>query len=171
MKLSKAKIIADKYVNLLQPFCERIEIAGSVRRLKPEVKDVEIVCIPKEVIIVIDMFNKEGVRSLDFTALVGQWNIIKGKVSTGKYIQIKLPENINLDLFICKKDNWGLIYAIRTGSAAYSHKVLAVGWVKAGFKSIDGMLHKDGSAVPVYEEEELFKLIGINYIEPEKRNL
>jgi len=172
MNLSKAKIIADKYVKLLQPFCERIEIAGSIRRLKPEVKDIEIVCIPKEDIIVIDMFNNKGaMRSLNFTALVRQWNIIKGNESTGKYVQIGLREGINLDLFICKKGNWELIYAIRTGSAAYSHKVLANGWVRAGFKSVDGMLNKDGSVVQVYEEEELFKLIGIDYIEPEKRNL
>lgn len=172
MELSKAKIIADKYVKLLQPFCERIEIAGSIRRLKPEVKDIEIVCIPKEDIIVIDMFNKQGVRSLNFRALVKQWNIIKGNAGTGKYVRIKLPEGINLDLFICRKENWGLIFAIRTGSAAYSHKVLATGWVRAGFKSVGGMLCSATSyPLRLYEERDLFDLIGVNYIEPEKRNL
>ena len=41
MKLAKAKAIADKYVALLAPFCDRIEIAGSIRREKEEVGDIE----------------------------------------------------------------------------------------------------------------------------------
>jgi len=32
---------------MLAPYCERIEIAGSVRRKKPYCKDIEIVAIPK----------------------------------------------------------------------------------------------------------------------------
>ena len=49
MQLEKAEKIARKYVDLLAPFCERIEIAGSTRRKKPEVGDIEIVCIPKQI--------------------------------------------------------------------------------------------------------------------------
>ncbi len=47
MQLDKALEIAEKTKELLAPYCERIEIAGSIRRKKPEVKDIELVAIPK----------------------------------------------------------------------------------------------------------------------------
>lgn len=80
-------------------------------------------------------------------------------------------EFINLDLFFATERNWGLILAIRTGSAEYSHKVLATNWVKAGYKSVNGMLTKNNQEVEVREEKDLFKLIGVEYVEPEERGL
>ena len=154
MNLNEAKTIAEKYLNLLKPYCSRIEIAGSIRREKPEVGDIELIVIVKD----IKGFSKE----------VNKLEKVKGE-PTGKYTQRILPEGIKLDLFIANKRNWGLIFAIRTGSAEFSHKVLARGWVKAGYKSINGMLTKDGKEIEVREEKDLFNLIGIPYVEPELR--
>jgi DNA polymerase/3'-5' exonuclease PolX len=42
-----AKRLADCLVKAIAPYCERIEIAGSVRRKKADVKDIEIVAIPR----------------------------------------------------------------------------------------------------------------------------
>lgn len=42
-----ALTIAELVVAQLAPHCERIQIAGSIRRKSRTVKDVEIVCIPK----------------------------------------------------------------------------------------------------------------------------
>jgi DNA polymerase/3'-5' exonuclease PolX len=39
--------VAAYIFRLLQPHCERIHLAGSIRRMKMLVKDIEIVCIPK----------------------------------------------------------------------------------------------------------------------------
>ncbi len=47
MELSKASIIAESIKRLLTGTCTRIEIAGSIRRRKQEVGDIEILCIPK----------------------------------------------------------------------------------------------------------------------------
>jgi DNA polymerase/3'-5' exonuclease PolX len=45
--LARARIIAGEIVDLLTPVCERIEVAGSVRREKATVGDnIEIVCVP-----------------------------------------------------------------------------------------------------------------------------
>ena len=81
-----------------------------------------------------------------------------------------------LDLFMARRENWGLIFAIRTGSAAFSHSVLASGWCRAGFVSEGGMLRRATcgratcrSPVPVREERELFELIGVKWVEPEGR--
>jgi len=155
MELEEAKKIADKYVKILKPYCLRIEIAGSIRREKSEVKDIEIVAIP----IALKGFSDE----------VNKLQKVKGE-PTGKYTQRILPEGIKLDLFMANVKNWGLILAIRTGSAEFSHKVLACGWVRAGYKSIDGMLTRR-QEIDIREEKDLFDLIGVPYIEPKLREV
>ena len=159
MKYIKALTIAEKYKKELEEFCSRVEIVGSIRRKKREVKDVEIVAIP----------------ICNLTYHLGDWlnqfKKVKGKFPC-KYTQIELPEGIKLDIFFADRHNWGLIYAIRTGSADFSHLVLARGWVEKGYKSRNGNLHhKDGSVKYIREERELFDLIELDYIEPEKREV
>lgn len=154
MKYTKAFELATLVKTRLKPYCDRIEIAGSLRRKKQEVKDIEIVAIPN------DRFQ--------LGLIVDKWKKIRGNVG-GKYVQRELPEGINLDLFFATEKNWGLIFAIRTGSAEYSHKILGIGWVRAGYKSKEGTLYKSDQAIEVREETDLFNLIGIDYIEPEKR--
>jgi len=164
MKLDKALKIAEKVMAELEPHCERIAIAGSIRRKKPEVKDIEIVAIPKPYDI--------GLFSSGIALVVNQWHKVKGELPC-KYTQRILPEGIKLDLFFATKDNWGLVYPLRTGSAAYSHKILATGWVKCGYRSVSGYLHHERMDFTrgVREEKELFELIGIPWVPPEKREL
>lgn len=162
MKHAEAYKIATRIKAELAPHCERIEIAGSIRRNKPEVKDIEIVAIPKPYEI--------GLFESGIASVVNNWQKVKGELPC-KYTQRILPDGIKLDLFFATPENWGLIYAIRTGSAEYSHQVLATGWVKKGYKSIDGQLISNGYPVIVREEEDLFRLIGLPFIEPEKRNV
>lgn len=162
MKYEQAIEIAEKVKSLLAPHCERIEIAGSIRRKKSDVKDIEIVAIPKP-------FDT-GLFESGIATVVNQWEKVKGELPC-KYTQRILPEGIKLDLFFAERSNWGLIYAIRTGSVEYSHKVLATGWVKSGYKGDGGYLVSDGKRIDVLEEEDLFKLVGVPYVEPELRNL
>jgi len=170
MNLNQATEIAERIRAELAPFCDRIEIAGSIRRRKPEVGDIEIVAIPKRVMLPADLFTGVAHNHLKFCELVNRWPAVKGK-STGKYTQRRLPEGINLDLFMADPENWGLIFAIRTGSAEFSHKVLATVWIRAGYHSMAGMLYKDGHKIPVREERDLFDMIGIVWQEPWERNL
>jgi DNA polymerase/3'-5' exonuclease PolX len=166
MELVKALTIANEVRRQLAPHCLRIEIAGSVRRRKPEVKDIEIVCIPRR--IRIGLFNADTEVCPGFIRIINQWEAVKGS-ATGKYTQRILPQGINLDLFMATPDNWGLIYAIRTGSAGYSHHILARGWTRAGYKSINGMLNKNGQPIPIREEIDLFNLIGLPWQNPADR--
>lgn len=164
--------IANETLELLRPHCYRCEIAGSLRRKKPEVKDIEIVAIPKPFDV--------GLFKTGLATVVNRWPKIKGTLtqwpprkgeSPCKYTQRLLPQGINLDLWFATEHNWGLIYATRTGSAEFSHKVLACGWVKQGYRSVDGYLTKDGKKYAVREEEELFALIGLPCVPPELRNI
>ncbi|MCH8962793.1 MAG: hypothetical protein IH820_16145 [Bacteroidetes bacterium] len=170
MPLAYAQRVAGRVVDLLAPYCERIEIAGSIRRERPHVSDVEIVCIPQTVEVPDGMFHTKRVCHPGFINQVNQWQKVKG-VPTGKYTQRILPEGVQLDLFIASEDNWGLILAIRTGSARFSHQVLARSWVACGFHSKDGRLVRErtGFKPPIREEKDLFELIGLAWVEPRDR--
>ena len=47
MPLAEARAFAEEIVLDLRPFCDRIEIAGSIRRGEPHVGDVDLVVIPR----------------------------------------------------------------------------------------------------------------------------
>lgn len=169
--LGYAASVADRVRTELLPFCDRCEIAGSIRRRKERVKDIEVVCIPKQVIVpslLTGAIDQELYPHHDFVLMVNRWLKVKGK-PTGKYTQRMLPEGIPLDLFMATPENWGLIFAIRTGSAEFSHQVLAKGWVRAGYRSEGGVLMRNGTPTFVREERDLFELLGIPWVEPEER--
>jgi len=164
MEYSKAFEIALRVKDQLAPHCDRIEIAGSIRRKKPEVKDIEIVAIPKP--------WGTGLFLDGVAEVVSQWKKVKGDVENNpecKYTQRILPDGIKLDLFFCVPENWGLTFATRTGPADYSHHVLAAGWVTRGYKSIEGFLWNAGKRYDVREEEDLFKRIALPFVPPELR--
>ena len=160
MKRDLAVAIAERVKAQLAPHCNRIEIAGSVRRRKTDPHDIEIVAIPKP--------YEVGLFASGIALVVNQWPKVRGELPC-KYTRRSLPDGIGLDLFFAAPENWGLILAIRVGSAFYSHHMLARGWVRNGYKSVDGMLTRDGVAVPVREERDLFRLAGVPWTEPEER--
>lgn len=176
MKLAEAQAIANDVRAALLPHCERCEIGGSIRRQRPEVGDVEIIAIPRTIHVATDLFGGKTLPVMDpqFAEVVGRWKHIKGS-AFGKYTQRQLP-GIVLDLFICDRRNWGLIFAIRTGSAAWVRQRLATGWVRAGYKSVEGRLRvmtPKGPAcmVETPDERSLFSLIGLPWTEPKDREV
>lgn len=165
MNYQQAFEIATKLKEQLAPHCHRIEIAGSIRRKKPEVKDIELVAIPKP--------YQTGLFEDGIAAIVNQWQKVKGELEYGKtkYTQRILLEGIKLDLFFAEPGNWGLIYAMRTGSADYSHKVLGRAWVSRGYHSHEGYLHIGHKRYETPEEADLLTRIGVAWCEPELRNI
>jgi DNA polymerase (family 10) len=159
---AEAYEIALKVLEELKPHCERIEIAGSLRRKKADIGDIDMVLINKP--------YSTGLFESGIATVINQWQKVSGELPC-KHIERILPEGIKLDIYITTEENWGNIYAMRTGSKDYSHKVLGNGWVRQGFKSDGGYLFRDGERYEVREEKDLFKLIGVSYVEPENRNL
>src|SRR3990172_8017793 len=113
MEFMQAREIAERLAAELSPGCERIAVAGSVRRGKPDVKDLEIVAVPK-IVIVADLFGNptNAYSMLDAELIRLGLHQLKGGE---KYKQFLLPEGINLDLFITSREQWGWIFVLRTG--------------------------------------------------------
>lgn len=165
MLLADAKNIANGVVEQLRPHSIRIEIAGSIRREKPEVKDIEICCIP--------MPYSTGLFEDGLAAVVNQWPKVKGELTYGiaRYTQRLLPQGIKLDLFFADPGNWGNIFLIRTGDWEFSKKFMGVLLPRNGYKQADGVLKHNDKVIPCPEEADLFLRAGIKYIEPRNRNI
>ena len=127
LPLAKAKKWASRIVEILEPHCERIEIAGSVRRQKPLIGDIEIVCIPKRDF---DMFGAPTGVCADFSQAVEKWEKVRGDAD-GRYTQRILPNTngLTVDIFMADTDNWGWIFPLRTGSAVYAQKTFRKAYV------------------------------------------
>ena len=189
MELNIALPIVNKIVEQLCPYCDKIDIAGSCRREKAYVGDLEICCLAKMVSVKSDdLFgDPKLVVSPEFAKIAnGLGKIIKGKPD-GRYMQIELPEGINLDLFMPEAHDYYRQFAIRTGSSAYSMGAIAVGWKKLGWCGTDDGLRRIEECEKVSDkwkcvvkyptfapawtsEKHFFDWLGVKFIEPKYRN-
>jgi DNA polymerase/3'-5' exonuclease PolX len=157
--------------------CDRIQVAGSVRRRKEVVGDIEMVAIPRYA--PAGLFG-DCTASLLWERLHASdaYRFTKGDRADGRYYQLTLPmyAGMQLDLFLAQPDNWGLTLLVRTGRAAFSTAMLArwkrlqgIGRDQPG--SVDGRLvTRDGRVVPTPEEETVFQLLGMQAVPPERRS-
>lgn len=141
MNLKSAQQIAISICERLQPFCTKINIAGSIRRQKPDVKDVEVVCLPRTISVeqggLFDEVLVEKKVSDNFVRVVKDLGrVVKGKPD-GKMMQIELPQRIMLDLFMPDEWDYYRQLAVRTGSADYVRSTIAAGWKRKGWCGSD----------------------------------
>lgn len=163
MNYKDALARAEEIKRLLEPYCHRIEIAGSIRRKKPDnIKDIELVAI------------LDYTKLFAFKDFMQKMITVKGKI-TGKYIQF-MYNTTSVDLFITTPECWGCIFFIRTGSAEFSKRVVTSAHSRL-LKFYDGRLwdidtHTGEPVSPRYtpEERDVFRELGMTYIEPEMRN-
>ncbi len=157
MKLDNAKLIADVIVNFLNPLCNRIEIAGSIRREKPEVKDIDIVvemqsnCSPVSIQNKMEECGSRTLRSGD------------------KFLQFDY-KGTQVDIYVADKSNYEVILLIRTGSAEHN-RMLCSKALEKGLKMTFnlGLINKDMNVIANTEKDILETLLG-KYINPEDRN-
>jgi DNA polymerase/3'-5' exonuclease PolX len=177
MKHDEAKAIAQTWIGYLKDSCERIEIAGSIRRGKPEVKDVELVCIPK-IVTEPDLFGGEGSKTNILEVTIGKlfWDrvYLAANKNGPRYKQLALTEGIHLDLFIVLPPaEWGVQFLIRTGPSDFSHWCVTPRHAGGGLPSYlrvkDGAVWNRTTKIETAEERDFFRLIGLEYIEPAER--
>lgn len=206
--LQEARLIAQDIIKRIAPYCHKIDIAGSIRREMSYVGDIEVCCVPIRQPHVIPVYKKvmqedllggeEEVKVIDqeksktvlrplpaFMKIVEEWDKVKGN-SDGRYTQRILPGGVKLDLFMTTVEDYYRIYAMRTGSKEYSKEVIAMMWVRNGWRGTkDGLRRSqecrqtaagwecmlpNPTLPPVWQtEEEFFKFIKVVYIHPKNR--
>lgn len=160
MELEQAQELAEAAKAELVPYCQRIEIAGSIRRKKPEPGDIELVCIPA------------SSELMGFVEAVNKWPKIMGK-PTGRYTQ-RVYNGVKLDLFICRPETWAVNLTIRTGSASFS-KALAERTYHVNLRFKDAQLWTTAGTLikaplsGINEEADVFKALKIKWVEPDGR--
>jgi DNA polymerase/3'-5' exonuclease PolX len=182
--LDQARQIADRYLFELSPLCARIEVAGSVRRCKDAVNDIELVAIP-HFVTQKDMFGDEiGKTSLldaEATRLAASWGAVL-KQNGPKKKKFGLMEGIDLELYLVTPPaHWGVIFAIRTGSSHFSNQLVTrknsfthegrPGLLPSWAQVQDGQVrHREtGEVYPIPEEIDFFKFCGMDYVPPQER--
>lgn len=184
--LDTARPIAEHLVGALTPFCERIELAGSIRRERPEVADVEIVAIPRIRAGQTDLFGAVTSEVDELDALVTDWHqngIVRDRLDKNgrpafgakfkRLVYRCALGEMPLDLFSTTRDQWGVIFAIRTGCSTFSHRLVTPtyqgGCMPMGLRVRDGSLWDGGREIPTPEEASFFEAIGVELLDPRAR--
>ena len=179
MQLQEASVLAEKVRTALEPLCVKIEIAGSIRRSRPEVHDVDLVAIPKSlteagplggtVQICDSVVWKER-----FPKLLKKQGLIVD-VSGQELIRCSYPSNgFQVDLYRARAETWGVILLVRTGSKDHNVKLCSLARSK-GLKlsACEGVVTKEGfgETIASRTEEEMFSALGLRFIEPKDREV
>jgi len=180
---SYALSIARAFAYYLRPACERLEVAGSIRRRKKTVKDIEIVAIPRAFVAERDLFGEvtawnDKIQDCIDDANAREWPWLQhvkdehGNDRDGDRYKMLVDTrtNVRIDLFLVRPPaQWGVIYLIRTGSADFNKKLIAHMDTR-GMKFRDGrLLDKHSKVIDTPEEIDVFKACGVKYKSPEYR--
>lgn len=151
--------LAEDIVNELRkraPVSE-IALAGSLRRWKDTVKDIDILVTSAQPKIVMHTFVRlPQVRDI----------IARGPTKSSVVIR----EGIQVDLRVVEKESFGAALAYFTGSKAHNIRLREMA-SRAGLKINEyGIFReKDGKKLGGEKEEDVYRLLGIPYIPPELR--
>lgn len=196
--LIQARADAEAFRNLFTGRYDQWDFAGSLRRGKPEVGDIEHVIIPRfEHMATPESFFGEDVNlvfhKLDELVAVG--TVTKHMYGTTgfrwgqKYRGVDF-RGFNHELFIATPDNWGSTLAIRTGPADFSTR-LVKGLHLHGRRNHEGQVwrcdpcdactgdsickvcNQTGlkciAPIPVPTERAYLNLCGYDWVEPRDR--
>lgn len=189
-----AMAIAERLVATLEPACERIAIAGSLRRAKPMVGDIEIVCVPRWENVPIPGLLETTWHSVDrLEELIREMlerraiearqvenhradGTVDYQTKLGPAFKALVAAGMPVDLFIVRPPaSWGVIFGLRTGPGDWNTRLVtdckAIGRRVAGgqVEAWDGAT-SSWVAVPTPEEEDFFRAIGQSWVEPRDRH-
>jgi DNA polymerase/3'-5' exonuclease PolX len=176
IKLEKAMNVARRFLVLIEPFTDKREMAGSVRRGCGLVGDIEIVC------------TENPFNTLDNLFYKGYPGMV---VNGSRLKRFKYPKDkIQVELYIAQAHDYGRILAIRTGSSAFSHIKIAITWNRLGWCGTEHGLRRKSECAkkgskwtilpefknkptkpPLFDSEyAFFDFLGIPWIPPGERN-
>ncbi len=157
--LGKVLPIAKDIVGYLETHAtvDQIKIAGSIRRWKDTVKDIDILATSRDPKAVMNAFvHLPHVQDI----------LMHGPTKSSVIIH----EGLQVDLRVVEEDSFGAALAYFTGSKAHNIRLREMA-VKAGLKINEyGIFReKDDKKLGGKREEDVYRLLGLPFIAPELR--
>lgn len=180
--LSVAKTVAREIVLAIQPSCHRLLIAGSFRRRKPTVGDLEILYIPFLERRWTDFFDPafvdtvaDKLEALCDSEVIYKRPNAKGQSSWGEQnkLAVHTKTGMPIDFFRASVSNWFNYLVCRTGPAEINMRIAATakakGWkwnpYGSGFTR-GGPLSGTPEVHHCHSEKEVFNFVGLPYCQP-----
>ncbi|MCD6331488.1 MAG: DNA polymerase/3'-5' exonuclease PolX [Thermoplasmata archaeon] len=148
---------AMKLIKFLEKYAEKISLAGSLRRRKETIGDMDILAVS---------LNPEKLMD-EFTSMNEVDKILaKGETKSS----VRLKSGIQVDLRIVDKESFGSALQYFTGSKEHNIEVRKIA-VRNGYKLNEyGLFDKKSNKKIAGETEEgVYKALGMQYIPPELR--
>ncbi|MFA5099720.1 MAG: DNA polymerase/3'-5' exonuclease PolX [Candidatus Omnitrophota bacterium] len=158
LSLFEAGSLADEFIRGLEklPQAEKIVAAGSLRRQKETVRDIDILVVSKDPGPVMDAFT-----ALPAAGAIQSKGETKSSVRTSQGVQV--------DCRVIDKRSFGAALLYFTGSKDFNVKLRMLAQ-KTGHKINEyGVFTKAGKLLCGKTEEEIFKFLKMQYIPPEMR--
>jgi DNA polymerase (family 10) len=159
ISLKEAARVADYIISKLKKLKEvkNISTAGSLRRKRLTIGDIDILASSEKPEKIIDSFTKlKGIQKV----------LAKGP----KKAVIVLKSGIQADLRVFSPDSWGAGLFYNTGSKNYNIEMRKIA-IKKGLKLNEyGLFDKQtGKKIAGRTEKEICKKLGVKYLKPEQR--
>jgi len=176
IELKEAEKIASDVLTHLKPAMDRAEIAGSIRRRKSIVGDIEIVALIGSRNKLLKLVSDVGQTIKPGVPGVVPWT----PRPDSRYVRVRLNQGMNLDLFVATPENWGGLFLMRTGGATGPDGNAYDGFVPGifgRFKKLSGggrmtnvmPTMPTGEQLWVPEEQDFFDLLEMDFVPPEER--
>lgn len=134
---------------------DRCDVAGSFRRQKETVGDIDILLVTTS--------------AQEVSDAIAALEIVRDVVAHGeKKISFDLHNGLRVDVRLVKADQWGAALMYFTGSKEHNIAVRKVA-IKNGWKLNEYGLFDGETIVASKEEEEIYTALGLEYYEPHKR--
>jgi DNA polymerase (family X) len=142
------------------PHASRVEAAGSFRRAKETVHDLDFLVATRHPVSIMDAFVHAP-----FAASL----IAHGETKSS----IRLSNGLQCDLRAVKNEEWPYALAYFTGSKEHNiqmrSRALALGWTLNEYRLAPVNEHSHPAPDGIYEERDLHRALGLDYIDPALR--
>jgi DNA polymerase (family 10) len=155
--LSEAMPVAERFKEYLQnhPEIEKIALAGSLRRRRETVRDIDILVVASDEVAVSDMFvSFEDVAEI----------IVQGPTKSS----VRLQNNMQVDLRVLPPESFGAGLQYFTGSKDHNVKLRSIA-IKKKMRLNEYGLFKGKKTIAGNDEEGIYKALGMDVIPPELR--
>lgn len=167
--LERAEVepLALKIIEAIEPYCDKAEVAGSIRRRKENVNDIDIVVQPKPhswIEIIKEIRHRfDAVTEKQGAKLATLYVPFVSKQGEG---------HLQVDLYCASKRTWGILLLIRTGSAKHNIYLCNLA-IRKGYRLAysQGLLNEKGEVIASKTEREVFQALGLDYIPPQDREV